>query len=44
MALESRRGAESLQQAAPEACEAGRTFDSRSGEFEERKRDWAAAA
>ena len=23
-----------------EACEAGRTFDSRSGEFEERKRDW----
>lgn len=23
-----------------EACEAGRAFDSRSGEFEERKRDW----
>jgi hypothetical protein len=23
-----------------EACEAGRVFDSRSGEFEERKRDW----
>ena len=23
-----------------EACEAGRSFDSRSGEFEERKRDW----